>query len=242
MIFAISEIAKLLKFLLKQNHIIMKKLLLLAFAVMSVSLSNAQFLRFGVKGGVSSTNVKFDKTTLNDITTTQGVKDFIVDQGDSKMGIHLGFFSRIQIVGLFIQPELLFTHSQGEVVLSETNGIVISNEIQKFNKIDVPVLVGWKFGPARLGFGPVASIMMSEKDGLKDRLGDLTNTSVESNFKKATFGYQVGFGLDILKKITLDIRYEGNLSKLGSGITLGGEEFKFDQRNPQFLFSAGIFF
>lgn len=219
----------------------MKKLIVLLIVFLSVNVTNAQFLRFGVKGGVSSTNVKFDKTTLDQVTTTDGVKDFVLKQGDSKMGIHLGLFSRIQIVGLFIQPELLFTHSQGEVVLSEVNGTGIYNETQKFNKIDIPVLVGWKFGPARLGFGPVASIMMSEKDGLKDRLTDLTGDA-ESNFKKATFGYQVGFGLDILKKITLDVRYEGNLSKLGSGITLGGEDFKFDQRNPQFLFSAGIFF
>lgn len=219
----------------------MKKIMILLLALVAFNAANAQFLRFGIKGGVSSTNVKFDRTTLDQISTNDGVKDFVVEQGDSKMGIHLGFFGRIQVLGLFIQPELLFTHSQGEVVLNDVTASKVYNETQKFNKIDIPVLVGWKFGPARLGFGPVASIMMSEKDGLKDRLNDFTDNA-ESNFKKATFGYQVGLGLDILKKITLDVRYEGNFSKLGSGITLGGEDFKFDQRNPQFLFSAGIFF
>ncbi|BDX39203.1 hypothetical protein CYCD_25580 [Tenuifilaceae bacterium CYCD] len=219
----------------------MKKIMILLLALVAFNAANAQFLRFGIKGGVSSTNVKFDRTTLDQISTNDGVKDFVVEQGDSKMGIHLGFFGRIQVLGLFIQPELLFTHSQGEVVLNDVTASKVYNETQKFNKIDIPVLVGWKFGPARLGFGPVASIMMSEKDGLKDRMNDFTDNA-ESNFKKATFGYQVGLGLDILKKITLDVRYEGNFSKLGSGITLGGEDFKFDQRNPQFLFSAGIFF
>ena len=215
--------------------------MILLLALVAFNAANAQFLRFGIKGGVSSTNVKFDRATLDQISTNDGVKDFVVEQGDSKMGIHLGLFGRIQVLGLFIQPELLFTHSQGEVVLNDVTASKVYNETQKFNKIDIPVLVGWKFGPARLGFGPVASIMMSEKDGLKDRLNDFTDNA-ESNFKKATFGYQVGLGLDILKKITLDVRYEGNFSKLGSGITLGGEDFKFDQRNPQFLFSAGIFF
>jgi len=221
--------------------LIMKKIMILLLALVAFNAANAQFLRFGIKGGVSSTNVKFDRTTLDQISTNDGVKNFVVEQGDAKMGIHLGFFGRIQVLGLFIQPELLFTHSQGEVVLNDVTASKVYNETQKFNKIDIPVLVGWKFGPARLGFGPVASIMMSEKDGLKDRLNDFTDNA-ESNFKKATFGYQVGLGLDILKKITLDVRYEGNFSKLGSGITLGGEDFKFDQRNPQFLFSAGIFF
>lgn len=219
----------------------MRKLILLLIAASAVNFSNAQFLRFGVKGGVSSTNVKFDKTTMNQVSTNDGLKNFLVEQGDSKMGIHLGLFGRIQIAGLFVQPELLFTHSQGEVVLTDQTLSKVYNETQKFNKIDIPVLVGWKFGPARFGIGPVASIMMSEKDGLKDRLEDFTGDA-ESNFKKATFGYQVGIGLDILKKITLDVRYEGNLSKLGSGITLRGQDFSFDQRNPQFLFSAGIFF
>lgn len=220
----------------------MKKLIIILLAVMAFNLANAQFLRFGFKGGVSSTNVKFDKTTLENISTTEGAKDFAVEQGNSKLGMHLGLYGRIQLLGLFIQPELLFTHSQGEVVLKDITASQAYSQTQKFNKIDIPVIVGWKFGPARFGLGPVASFMLSEKDGLKDKLSSVTNEATDNNFRKATFGYQVGVGLDILKKITLDVRYEGNLSKLGSGITLGGENYKFDQRNPQFIFSAGIFF
>ena len=37
----------------------------------------------------------------------------------------------------------------------------------------------------------------------------------EEKFNGATWGYQVGVGLDIFKKITIDVKYEGNLSKLG---------------------------
>lgn len=220
----------------------MKKLLILLLAVLAIDVANAQFIRFGFKGGVSSTNVKFDKTTLNSITTTDGVKNYVVEQGDSKMGFHAGLFGRIQLLGLFIQPELLFTHSQGEVVLADVTANQVYTETQKFNKVDIPVIVGWKFGPARLGIGPVASFMLSEKDGLKSKLSSLAEETTDNRFKNATFGYQIGVGLDILKKVTLDIRYEGNLSKLGNGITLGDKNYSFDQRNPQFLFSAGIFF
>ncbi len=220
----------------------MKKLIIILLAVMAFNLANAQLLRFGFKGGVSSTNVKFDKTTLESISTTEGAKDFAVEQGNSKLGMHLGLFGRIQLLGLFIQPELLFTHSQGEVVLKDLSTSEAYSQTQKFNKIDIPVIVGWKFGPARFGLGPVASFMLSESDGLKDKLSAISTEAPDNNFRKATFGYQVGVGLDILKKITLDVRYEGNLSKLGSGITLGGNDYNFDQRNPQFIFSAGIFF
>jgi len=214
-----------------------KNIVVMVIALFAItSTANAQILRFGIKGGLTSSNVKFDKTNI-------GTNQFIAEQGDSKFGMQFGFFGRVQLLGFFMQPELLFSHSQGEVKLTDlTDGNKVYTETQKFNKIDIPVMVGWKLGPARIGLGPVASIMLNEKDGLKDKLSDLSNETTKNNFKNATFGYQVGIGLDILKKIALDVKYEGNLSKLGSGITLGNSNYKFDQRNPQWIFSVGIFF
>ncbi|RPH27714.1 MAG: PorT family protein [Bacteroidales bacterium] len=220
-----------------------KNIIVIAIALLAVASSaNAQFLKFGIKGGLTSSNVKFDKTTFDQVSTTSGAKDFIVTQGDSKMGYQFGLFGRIKVLGIFIQPELLFSHSQGEVLIADITANEIYKETQKFNKVDIPVIVGWKIGPARLGIGPVASFMLGEKDGLKDKLSELADQTTTSNFNKATFGYQVGAGLDILGKITLDVRYEGNLSKLGNGIKLGDENYSFDQRNPQWIFSVGIFF
>ncbi len=221
----------------------MKRLAMLISTILVVSLAaNAQFLRFGVKGGVSSSTVKIDKTTFS---TIDDAETFVVEQGNSKMGLHFGLFGRIQVLGFYVQPELLFTQSKGEVVLTDiTNSESPLKSIrdQKFNKIDIPVMVGWKIGPARLGLGPVASVMLSEQDGLKEELADATNETVKSNFKNATFGYQVGAGLDIFKFATLDVKYEGNLSKLGEGVNIAGKSYTFDQRNPQWIFSLGIFF
>lgn len=226
----------------------MRKLILLLFVAFftMANIANAQFLRFGVKGGVSSSNVKFSNIDdLKTLTTTDGLKDFAVEQGNSKLGLHFGVFTRIKITALWIQPEILFTQTRNEVVLSylnSTDQAFESVKQQKFNKIDIPIMVGWKFGPARVGLGPVASINLSETDDLKEELSTLTGEEAVSNFKNATFGYQIGVGLDILKFATFDLKYEGNLSKLGSGINLGGDEYKFDQRNPQWIFSLGIFF
>lgn len=215
----------------------MKKTLIILAALMTLSVaSNAQFIRFGVKGGVSSSKVKFDKEYLS----VNSVDDFLVEQGDSKLGLHFGVFGRIQVMGLFIQPEVLFTQTKGEVKLSE--GTTAEYYLkQKFNKFDIPVMVGWKFGPARIGLGPVASFVVGESDGLKDKIKEFNDT-VKNDFKGATFGYQIGVGLDILKFATIDLKYEGNLSKLGNGLNIGGNDFKFDQRNPQFIASIGIFF
>ncbi len=215
----------------------MKRTLLILALTSLVLSSKAQPLKMGIKGGISSTSVKFDKTTI-----TSGTDQYIVEQGDSKVGFHIGLFARLQIMGFYLQPELLFSHSEGEVTLNDVSMGQVFNETQKFNKFDIPVMVGWKFGPARVGFGPVATILVSENDGLKDKLQELTNQAVENNFNSATFGYQVGVGLDILKTLTIDLKYEGNLSKLGSGITLGDTNYSFDQRNPQFIMSVGLFF
>lgn len=228
----------------------MKKLFLMIAVMFAISqVADAQLIRFGVKGGVSSSKINIDKTTIEGIQTTTPTEltNLIIEQGDSKLGLHFGLFSRIQITGLFIQPELLFTQTNGEFVITEQDPDNLENTVetitkQKFNKFDIPVMVGWKFGPARVGLGPVATVMLSETDGLKDKITDITGESVENNLKKAVFGYQVGVGLDIFKFATLDIKYEGNLSKLGESLAIGGQNFTLDQRNPQIIASLGIFF
>lgn len=212
---------------------------ILIIALFTLALSaNAQFLKFGLKGGITSSSVKIDQTTF-----TSGADNFIAKQGDAKNGYQFGLFARVKVLAIYVQPELLFSHSQGEVTIVDVNDASkIYNEVQKFNKIDIPIMVGWKIGPARIGLGPVASIMLSEKDGLKDRLSNLSGESAKTTFNKATWGYQVGVGLDILGKIALDVKYEGNLSKLGSSIKLGDRSYTLDQRNPQWIFSVGVFF
>lgn len=217
----------------------MKRIVFFIILLFSLaSTLNAQLLRFGIKGGVSSTSVKFNNSTWQSVQTSEGPMDLIVEQGNAKLGLHIGLFSRIQILGFWLQPELLFTQSRGEFIYNQVGTSISSVKDQKFNKIDVPIMAGWKFGPARIGLGPIASIMINESESYNG----FSLTNVSNDFKKATFGYQVGVGLDIFKFATLDLKYEGNLSKFGSGVTIGGVEHKFDQRNPQWIASLGIFF
>ena len=62
-------------------------------------------------------------------------------------------------------------------------------------------------------------------------------------YKNLTFGYQAGIGFDIVKRITLDLRYEGSLQKYQTQIqNLGGEEISLDDRPNAFLLSVGIMF
>jgi hypothetical protein len=216
------------------------KRIVIVFAVLVAitTTANAQFFKYGLKGGVSSSSVKFDEATWSQVQTSEGSMNLLVEQGNAKLGFHVGVFGRIKIVGFWLQPELLFTQTQGEFVYNQVGGSSLSSiRNQKFNKFDIPVIAGWKFGPARIGVGPVASFMISESE----TFDGFTVSNVKSDFNKATFGFQVCVGVDIFKFAMLDLKYEGNLSKFGSGVTIGGVERSFDQRNPQWIVSLGIF-
>lgn len=209
----------------------MKKTLLLIIGILFFIAANAQ-LKFGVKGGVNSSYIKMD----NVITVIQGVEEYSLEGlKTATVGFHAGLMTRVTFFGVFIQPELYFSSTGGEVEVTDLITQDVSIKKMEFKKLDIPVLVGFKFGPARINAGPVASIIIDSKADLIEKAG------YEEKIKGATFGYQAGVGIDILS-ISLDVRYEGNLSKLGEGVNIGGNDFEFDSRNPQFIFSLGIFF
>ncbi|MBL0764986.1 porin family protein [Marivirga atlantica] len=187
----------------------LKRILFICSAFMFFAVtSNAQIFTIGPKVGVSNTSMKL----------SDAVNEY--ESGDAKYSYHAGAFARITIASFYVQPELYFNSVKGEYV--STDGTGQTYEFNK-NKVDLPVLFGWKLGPLRLNAGPVASFN--------------TNTDIDSNqpveqYKSAIFAYQAGVGLDI-SKITLDLRYEGNFSDQGS---VGNGEFKVNQ----LLFSLGF--
>ncbi|MBA7575126.1 hypothetical protein ES708_16947 [subsurface metagenome] len=213
----------------------MRKLFILIFCLSVVYGVNAQ-IKFGLKGGVNSSAIKLDEV----ITVSGEEKYSLEGLTERTIGFHVGFMLRVTFFGAFIQPELLFTSTGGEVQVKDIPGFDPTKlewtETLEFKKLDFPVMVGYKFGPARLQLGPVASFIISSKADLFDAAG------YEEKYKSTTFGYQAGVGIDILKKVTFDFRYEGNLSKLGDGMTIGDEDFNFDSRPDQLIFSLGIFF
>jgi hypothetical protein len=210
----------------------MKRIIGLLLIVTAINSGlQAQFLKFGICAGLSSSSVRF-----NDVTNiVSGSTSYNIVASNALVGFHFGLFSRIKILNIFIQPELLFTSSGGQVKIQEAGKPDVLKD-QKFNKIDIPVLAGLKFGPARIEAGPVASFMLSQKSNFLDA------TAYTADFKKATIGYQAGVGLDFFKTITVDLKYEGSLSRLGSGITVGGNSYPFSSRNSQLILSVGLFF
>ena len=132
-------------------------------------------------------------------------------------------------------PELYFNAGGGTVEQVVEGGATEILDV-KFNRIDIPLLVGVKLGPARLNVGPVGSFVISETTDL---------TELEPEFElfssSMTWGFQAGLGLDI-SKISLDVRYEGSLSALGETFSVGGTDFPLDARPAQWIISVGFWF
>ncbi len=225
----------------------MKKTILLFALVGIFSITNAQFFKYGIRAGVSSTQVKMSKLIeITQDTTTQ----FINLATNTPMGFHAGFFAQFSLGGVYIQPEFLFATTGGEVKVETASGAV--NEFHKAAKqrnlrIDIPVIVGMKFGPARLGLGPVASFNLLNKDDVADIVNEAAgndgqSTTAETIFKTAVWGAQLNAGLNILGKIALDVKYEFGLSKIGDGINIDGQDYNFSKKANQFIFSVGYMF
>lgn len=205
----------------------MKRLLLLTLLIFAVFTAHSQ-IRYGIKAGVSSTTFRADNINTEEYEITS-IKD-------SKMGFHGGAMLQINFFSLYLQPELLLATVSNELSINDLSEGGTETVKQEFTKLDFPVMFGRRFGPARIGLGPVGTIMLGKSSELEEQTG------YREKFNTATFGYQIGAGIDLLQFIALDVRYEGNLSKLGSGIVIGGEERKFDSRGNQFIFSVGIYF
>ncbi len=205
----------------------MKKIIVILLTLILAAPIYSQ-VKFGIKAG-ASTDFTFTDQTL------QGTDFEVVLQNakSAEWGFQGGIFMRATFAGLYLQPELLLATATNSVTYEDVEAggaAVVYN--QKFNKLNIPVLLGFKLGPIRINAGPAASVMITDPKEIIDG----------ATYKRATFGYQAGLGLDLFKKLTLDVRYEGNLNQFGNEITVLGETFTLDDRTGALLVHVGLIF
>ncbi|MGB3850142.1 MAG: porin family protein [Tunicatimonas sp.] len=201
----------------------MKNVLILAVCLLISTAASAQFFTLGPKVGFSSSRFSVEEAQL-------------VRAGNATIGFHAGAFTRLSVLGIYLQPEVLFTQAGGQIEIRDRVDDNF-NQVQNltYNKLDVPVMLGFRIGEVlRINAGPSFSLILGQ-----DARTEGTTAEVRNNYESSTVGYQVGGGLDI-GRLVLDVRYEGNLSKLGDSVQLGGRRFDTDYRNNQF--SVGIGF
>ena len=196
----------------------MKKMFLLAFIFVGLNLS-AQNASFGIKGGLNY-GATGEYESVSDAT---GDFTSSFEDGERKTGFHAGLFAQFEVVGIFIQPELLYTQLNTEY----------SDFDYKISKLDAPVLLGVNIlGPLNIKAGPSFQyILKNELENTNLTIGEVEND--------ITVGYQLGAGVD-LGRLGFDLRYEGAFSEntaFGLNET-ASENFTVDSRPSQWILSV----
>lgn len=202
----------------------MKKLFaVLLIAIMAVPAFSQ--LKFGIKAGAATATVPKYVSTGNIITPTK----------DDTWGFHAGIFLRAGLGPVYLQPEVVFASNTYEYNVQTSTVSEILD--QSFNRLEIPVLLGVKFGPIRLNAGPSATVPIGSPDNL------INDPNFDQLYRGTTFGYQAGIGVDIFNTLTLDARYGGSLAKeFGDEVNIGSATFRLDDRQPSFILSLGIMF
>jgi hypothetical protein len=209
----------------------MKKLLTILLVIL-ITIPAISQITFGLKAGVSTTSV-----TMKDLVkVTSGSTSYTVDAiSNAKYGFHGGAFVRLSLLGVYLQPELLFSTRTNEYTVKNLQTSASYVAKQNFNKLEIPVMVGLRLGPLRLNAGPAASLLINSPKAL------IADPDFKNMYSRMTIGYQAGIGIDIFKMLTFDLRYEGSLKKYQNQIeNATGNKYKLDDRPNAFLFSLGL--
>lgn len=212
----------------------MKKLFLLLFLIPVFFVTNAQKsgFKFGIKVGLSQTDYGIKELVVNDGGS------YKIDIEDTPVGFHGGITLQLKLNKLIIQPEFLLNSSRVNYkvtgsIPSIADTLLFADE--KFNDLDIPLMIGFKSGALRLNAGPVGHLHLNSTS-------ELTKISGYSqNFEKLLWGWQAGMGFDFWI-ITIDLRYEGNFSKYGNHMKFGNKTYSFSNSPQRLIGSVGIVF
>jgi hypothetical protein len=197
--------------------------------LMPVRKATGNFFRFGIKGGVSLTNLTLDGLTVD------GVSDYVAKSMAAKNGYVGGVYARLGR-RVFFQPELLAGIKYAKVnVLNAALGLDKKVEIG-YTSFDIPLMLGYRLGPLHVMAGPVASYSVTPNttfSQLKALNGTLSDAATN-----AYFSYTAGAGIDLLG-FTFDVRYESNLTDLSKTIPLPSG-VNFSQKASSFQATLGM--
>ncbi len=165
-------------------------LVIVSFFTM-MAFSQKSHTEFGLKGGVNLANVQTNTTNT-----------------DLRTGWHAGALAHIHLSPAFaLQPEVMYS----------AQGAKLSNNVQKINYVNVPVLGQYMFGNGfRIQSGPQIGYLVSSK-----AKSGHTEVNVTDAYKKADFSWSFGAGYVSRSGLGIDARYNlgiNDISKNNSDV------------------------
>ncbi|CAM1340672.1 porin family protein [Tenacibaculum aestuarii] len=200
----------------------MKKVVLMIF----LFIGGVQLAQSQIQGGIKA-GINYNSDSFSDVKN-----DVVFDNAKSKTGFHAGAWLRINlpVTDLYLRPELVYTQLSNEVSYQYNDLSSPQTTTYKFQKIDIPVLVGMKFlKVAHVFAGPSFQYILDSDFDIKDL------EQVDSD--GFTVGLQFGAGVE-LGKLGFDIRWERALSDTESNFidnNNAGQNVNFDTRVNQII-------
>jgi opacity protein-like surface antigen len=204
----------------------MKKITLSIIAVLAFGFTNAQEVKFGVKGGINLSTLTGD-----------------IENASSKVGFQVGGFAEIKLSDKFsVQPELLYSLQGVKIEESIPEFDLNFKSTDNLSYLNIPVMakyyVAEKFS---LEAGPQIGFLLSAKSDFTDISGDKATSGdidVKDDYKSIDFGVNFGAGFDFTENLSAGLRYNLGLSNIAENVE--GENFK--QKNSVFSLSVGYKF
>ena len=163
-----------------------------------------------------------------------------------------GLFGRVTIGRIYVQPEVLYfktsnvfdatvTGVDDDNLFNLPTGANFNLTLNQMN-LQVPLMIGFNvidldIITLRAQVGPTANFVLKSQTlydktyTLNGEQQELENVSTDEHFdtKSISWGLQAGLGIDVLKKITLDVNYSFGLSPMFESLnnTSLGENFDF---------------
>ena len=179
--------------------------MILTIVAFTVTITHAQDVKFGVKGGVNFSSINGDEA----------------ESFDGRTSLHFGGVAEIMVSEKFaVQPELLYSAQGADYEENDFTGTV------KLDYINVPVLA--KFFVAD-GFsvevGPQLGFLLSAKDEYDDLVGGGSGEEdIKDEAKGIDFAAALGLGYQTEGGLNFGARYNVGLSKIND----------FDDTDPEF--------
>ncbi len=175
----------------------MKKVLVLLFAAVALSLPSQAQVKFGLKAGLNLTNISLSESVSANLK--------------SKEGFHVGPTVKIglPVTGLSLDASALYDQRSAKV--EANNG---SSETIKSQSLQVPINI--RYG---VGLGSVANLFAFAGPQFGFNLGDKTkeifNNAANWTLKSSNLSANVGIGATILGHLQVTANYNFALGKTG---------------------------
>ena len=201
-------------------------LVITGFLLVFGALSAQAQLSFGIKGGL---NTQLNKP--EDIVIDNGDTTFNFGVDDVKFGTQFGVWMRFGNK-LYLQPEVIFNSNRTDFKFGQSSVMEVV-KTERYQYLDIPILVGLSAGPLLLHAGPVGHYYIDSQSELTDIDG------YAARFKQFTWGWMAG--LTVGKgRISADLRYEGNFRKTADHVTFFGDDYHFATNPNRFLVNLNI--